>query len=112
MANNNKRNQNQNDGQMTVQEAGRKGGEATSNNHGREFYEEIGRKGGEASSGNNQNGNNNNGGKMSREEGGRKGGEASRRNNNSNNNNKKITHNDLINLEDRLIHDVNINSLH
>jgi len=33
--------------QMTVQEAGRKGGEATASTHGREFYEEIGQKGGE-----------------------------------------------------------------
>jgi len=32
--------------QMTVQEAGQKGGEATSQTHGREFYEEIGQKGG------------------------------------------------------------------
>lgn len=32
--------------QMTVQEAGRRGGEATSQNHGREFYEQIGHKGG------------------------------------------------------------------
>ncbi|ACA40062.1 general stress protein B [Lysinibacillus sphaericus C3-41] len=35
---------------MTVEEAGRKGGEATSRNHDRDFYEEIGRKGGEARS--------------------------------------------------------------
>ena len=33
-------------GKMTVAEAGRKGGEKTSQTHGREFYEEIGRKGG------------------------------------------------------------------
>lgn len=32
---------------MTVQEAGRKGGEETARTHGREFYEEIGRKGGQ-----------------------------------------------------------------
>jgi general stress protein YciG len=32
---------------MSVREAGRKGGEATSRRHGRRFYEEIGRKGGE-----------------------------------------------------------------
>ncbi|MHB1415086.1 MAG: hypothetical protein ACYC1C_07515 [Chloroflexota bacterium] len=32
---------------MTVREAGRKGGETTSNKYGREFYEQIGRKGGE-----------------------------------------------------------------
>jgi general stress protein YciG len=32
---------------MTVNEAGRRGGEATSRTHGREFYEEIGHKGGQ-----------------------------------------------------------------
>ena len=31
---------------MTVSEAGRKGGETTSERFGREFYEEIGKKGG------------------------------------------------------------------
>ena len=41
-----KRNQN-NDGNMSVNEAGRRGGEATSQTHGREFYEEIGQKGGQ-----------------------------------------------------------------
>ncbi|SER86408.1 KGG domain-containing protein [Psychrobacillus sp. OK032] len=45
----NDRNKNSNEN-MTVEEAGRKGGEATSKNRGREFYEEIGRKGGEARS--------------------------------------------------------------
>ncbi|MEH7273118.1 glucose starvation-inducible protein GsiB, partial [Neobacillus vireti] len=35
---------------MSREEAGRKGGEATSNNHDKEFYQEIGRKGGEATS--------------------------------------------------------------
>ncbi len=35
------------EGQMTVEEAGRKGGEETKKRHGPEFYEEIGRKGGE-----------------------------------------------------------------
>lgn len=39
-----------NDGKMSVEEAGRKGGEATSNNHDKEFYQEIGRKGGESRS--------------------------------------------------------------
>jgi len=34
-------------GGMTVREAGRKGGEATSERHGSRFYEEIGRKGGQ-----------------------------------------------------------------
>jgi general stress protein YciG len=33
-------------GQMTVQEAGRKGGQTTSREHGPEFYHEIGTKGG------------------------------------------------------------------
>ena len=34
-------------GEMTVEEAGRKGGEKTAKTHGHEFYEEIGHKGGE-----------------------------------------------------------------
>lgn len=33
---------------MSVQEAGRIGGERTAETHGREFYQEIGHKGGEA----------------------------------------------------------------
>lgn len=33
-------------GGMSVREAGRKGGKATSATHGHEFYEEIGHKGG------------------------------------------------------------------
>lgn len=36
------------EGQMTVGEAGHKGGETTSKRYGHEFYEEIGHKGGEA----------------------------------------------------------------
>ena len=32
---------------MTVAEAGKRGGERTSETHSREFYEQIGRKGGE-----------------------------------------------------------------
>jgi hypothetical protein len=32
---------------LTVIEAGRRGGQKTSETHGREFYEEIGRKGGQ-----------------------------------------------------------------
>ena len=36
-----------NDGTMSVNEAGRRGGEATSQSHGREFYERIGHKGGQ-----------------------------------------------------------------
>jgi len=34
-------------GEMSVSEAGRKGGETTASTHGREFYQEIGQKGGE-----------------------------------------------------------------
>jgi general stress protein YciG len=34
-------------GDMTVEEAGRKGGETTAKTHGHEFYEQIGHKGGE-----------------------------------------------------------------
>jgi general stress protein YciG len=33
-------------GKMTVEEAGRKGGETTSEEYGEEFYREIGEKGG------------------------------------------------------------------
>ncbi|NLC55858.1 MAG: Em GEA1 (EM1) [Armatimonadetes bacterium] len=33
--------------EMSVREAGRKGGETTAERHGHEFYEEIGHKGGE-----------------------------------------------------------------
>lgn len=34
-------------GEMTVSEAGHKGGEKTAETHGHEFYQEIGHKGGE-----------------------------------------------------------------
>lgn len=34
--------------EMTVSEAGHKGGEKTAKTHGHEFYEEIGHKGGES----------------------------------------------------------------
>jgi len=34
-------------GQLTVREAGQKGGKTTSQRHGREFYQEIGHKGGQ-----------------------------------------------------------------
>jgi hypothetical protein len=34
-------------GRMTVEQAGRKGGEKTAETHGREFYSEIGTKGGQ-----------------------------------------------------------------
>jgi general stress protein YciG len=46
MANNNAKNES-----MSVQEAGRRGGKATSESHDHKFYEEIGSKGGHASSG-------------------------------------------------------------
>jgi len=36
----------ENKGKMTVEQAGRKGGETTAGKYGHEFYEEIGRKGG------------------------------------------------------------------
>lgn len=50
MADNNQNNRNKDrNGKMSVEEAGRKGGEATSANHDKEFYEKIGRKGGETS---------------------------------------------------------------
>ena len=42
--------QNNQNGKMSREEAGRKGGEATSKNHDHEFYQEIGSKGGEATS--------------------------------------------------------------
>lgn len=38
---------NDNKGDMSVREAGQKGGQRTSETHGREFYEEIGQKGGQ-----------------------------------------------------------------
>jgi len=40
------------DDKMTVQEAGKLGGEATSRTHDRSFYEEIGSEGGKVSPGN------------------------------------------------------------
>jgi general stress protein YciG len=42
-----RRNQNMSRGEITVQEAGRKGGTRTSQTHGREFYQEIGHRGGQ-----------------------------------------------------------------
>ena len=71
MANNNGNKRGQS---MSVEEAGRKGGEATSKNHGQEFYEEIGRKGGEATSNNHD--------KNFYKEIGSKGGEARQKGNN------------------------------
>ncbi|MEC9481702.1 MAG: general stress protein, partial [Halomonas sp.] len=43
---------NRNQGNMSVNEAGKKGGETTSKTHGKEFYEDIGHKGGQNSGGN------------------------------------------------------------
>lgn len=40
------------DNGMSREEAGQKGGEATSKTHGKEFYEDIGHKGGQKSGGN------------------------------------------------------------
>lgn len=44
---NKRRSHKESTGSMTVQEAGRRGGQRTSQTHGREFYEEIGHKGGQ-----------------------------------------------------------------
>ena len=40
-------NQNNEKGNMTVKEAGHKGGEMTAKTHGHDFYQEIGHKGGQ-----------------------------------------------------------------
>jgi len=40
----------ENKGDMTVSEAGKRGGERTAETHGHDFYEEIGKKGGETTS--------------------------------------------------------------
>ncbi|WP_116078836.1 con-10 family general stress protein [Pseudomonas sp. OV577] len=58
-------------GQMSVNEAGKKGGEATSASHDKEFYQEIGSKGGQNSGGNFAND------REKASEAGRKGGEHS-----------------------------------
>ena len=47
MPENRDRSSREGEGQMTVGEAGRKGGEATSEQHGPEYYQDIGRQGGE-----------------------------------------------------------------
>jgi general stress protein YciG len=47
MAEERKRSGKKEKGTMTVQEAGRRGGQKTAQTHGREFYEEIGHKGGQ-----------------------------------------------------------------
>lgn len=43
------RNEDEEKGKMTVEEAGRKGGEKTSETHDSDFYSDIGRKGGHSS---------------------------------------------------------------
>ena len=40
-------NMNNQSGETTTKEAGRKGGQRTASTHGREFYQEIGHKGGQ-----------------------------------------------------------------
>jgi general stress protein YciG len=47
MAEERRRSERESKGSMTVQEAGRRGGQRTAQTHGREFYEEIGHKGGQ-----------------------------------------------------------------
>lgn len=58
-------------GKMTVEQAGRKGGESTSASHDKEFYQEIGSQGGQNSGGNFRND------PERASEAGRKGGQAS-----------------------------------
>jgi general stress protein YciG len=47
MAEERRRSERESKGSMTVQEAGRRGGQRTAQTHGREFYEAIGHKGGQ-----------------------------------------------------------------
>jgi hypothetical protein len=42
-----RRSERESKGSMTVQEAGRRGGQRTAETHGKEFYEAIGHKGGQ-----------------------------------------------------------------
>lgn len=63
---------NDKDKKMSVEEAGKKGGEKTAKTHDKEFYEEIGKKGGEARADQDTSGTD----KMSQSEAGKKGGEA------------------------------------
>ena len=65
-------------GKMTVQEAGRKGGEKTAETHGPEFYSEIGSKGGSQRAKQHE-GSLEARGKTSLEEAGHKGGQKVRR---------------------------------
>ena len=62
-------------GEMTVKEAGKKGGETTAATHGREFYEDIGHKGGEATAATHNHEFYQEIGHMGGEVGGKKGGE-------------------------------------
>ncbi len=47
MAEERRRSERESKGSMTVQEAGRRGGQRTAQTHGKEFYESIGHKGGQ-----------------------------------------------------------------
>jgi general stress protein YciG len=47
MAEERRRSSKESKGSMTVQEAGRRGGQRTAQTHGKEFYEAIGHKGGQ-----------------------------------------------------------------
>ncbi len=47
MAEEKRRSSKESKGSMTVQEAGRRGGQRTAQTHGKEFYEAIGHKGGQ-----------------------------------------------------------------
>lgn len=47
MAEERRRSERESKGSMTVQEAGRRGGQRTAQTHGKEFYEAIGHKGGQ-----------------------------------------------------------------
>ncbi|MFZ5376187.1 MAG: KGG domain-containing protein [Patescibacteria group bacterium] len=65
-----------NQGRMTVEEAGRKGGEATSRSHDRDFYQKIGQKGGKSQGKDNNPGNFANRSEQDVEDTARKGGES------------------------------------
>ncbi len=47
MAEERRKSERESKGSMTVQEAGRRGGQKTAQTHGKEFYEAIGHKGGQ-----------------------------------------------------------------
>ncbi len=89
MADDNNKGNDKDKGKMTVEEAGRKGGEAVVEKYGEEHMSEIGRKGGEASHGGGDDGgdNDNNDSKRglasadreTREKVAKKGGESSHR---------------------------------